>query len=135
MQRFRLNLHMLQILAAKLRPKKDAHVISMCQSTCAKPQRKRFSKATVTGKIAYLKMAKTQCCHSLTIQNPKKGFYGNNNSNKKSFESPTKPNPFQASLCVSSTRSLLKNMNIQQRLTQDKALRVRASRPDGNSLN
>lgn len=58
MQRFRLNLHMLQILAAKLRPKKDAHVISMCQSTCAKPQRKRFSKATVTGKIAYLKMQK-----------------------------------------------------------------------------
>lgn len=53
----------------------------------------------------------------------------------KSFESPTKPNPFQASLCVSSTRSLLKNLNIQQRLTQDKALRVRASRPDGNSLN
>ncbi len=74
-KRFRLNLHMLQVLAAKLRPKKDTHVISICQSTCAKPQRKRFSKAAVTGKIAcpmlnaYLKMAKTQCCHSLTSKN------------------------------------------------------------------
>lgn len=75
MQRFGLNMHMLQIITAKLRPKKDAHVTSMCQSTCAKTQRKQFSKATVTGKIAcpmlnaYLKTAKTQCCHSLTTQN------------------------------------------------------------------
>lgn len=79
---------------------------SMCQRTCAKPQRKRFSKATVTGKIvslmlnAFLKTAKTQSCHSLiTVL---KGFMEITIATK----SLEKPNPFQAHLCVSSTLGL-----------------------------